>query len=243
MLQITVDALPSDSIDIVLLITTTAARDPLEIVPLFPSKLYFASTSAALSSGVALIGISTNGQYVINATVLGPSKDEYRVAYSNGNTLEVISATQEPTAPLLMSAQLSGDGSFSTLAFNSATNQGGGQGSSSFTCSTLLAFQGSATSDCQWSSDSRSLALFPGPGVIINVGDSVTLLSGTLKAMCPETARDSCSDWRFSPETTVTVLPPLTPTLPSVVISAPDTIGEHYRSESATIHMQRLSLL
>ena len=142
----------------------------------------------------------------------------------------LLSATQEPPAPLLVSAQFSGDGSFAILMFNSATNQAGGRGSSSiFNCSSLLAFRGSAACDCQWSSDSRSLVLFPQPGVIINVGDRVTLLSGTLKAMCPETARDSCSDWKFSRETTVTVLPPLTPTLPLVVISAPDTIGEHCR--------------
>ena len=181
---------------------------------------------------MALTGIATDGQYVVDVAVFGPSNDEYRVAYSNGNTFEIINAMQEPPAPLLMSAQLSGDGSFLTLTFNSGTNQAGGKGSSSFNCSSVLAFTGSAASDCQWSSDARSLVLFPGPGVIIDVGDSVTLLSGALKASCPETARESCSGWRFSRETTVTVLPPLIPMLPSVVISAPDSIGELYRYDA-----------
>lgn len=144
--------------------------------------------------------------------------------YSNGETFVVIGNNEEPPTPLLTSSFFSGDGSFVSVSFDSPTDRAGVMGSSRFNCSSLFKFQGSDLASCQWSKDSMSVVLTPGPSVVIDVGAKVTILPGVLKASCAQLGQ--CANWKYVAASSVAVSPPATPTLPTVVISAPDAIGE-----------------
>ena len=194
----------------------------------FPTAITYLSTAAISSTLLALSGASRTGFYAINVTLSGPSAREYAVSFSRGNTFTIIDLVQEPPPPQLLMARFSSDGASLALTFDSATNQGGGNamGSAPFKCASLFMFQGSAASTCQWSSDASAVTVQLGSASTINVGAPLMLLPRVVKAQCPTVPQTDCSSWKFAANTTVPILLPNNPTIPTVIIMAPDTIGE-----------------
>jgi hypothetical protein len=196
-------------------------------VQLLPSVLRYDNRSAVGTSKDFRLTALSGGNYTLVVSVIGASADEYRVAYIGSRRLTVLSAEATPATPQLLQAVFNNDGSCVTLSFDVATDRGNLYGT--FSCRALVSFVGDGTAQCQWFSDSR-LRVYPaavGVGAVLGVGGNVTLVANTVRARCTEANRAAglCASYIPTASTTVVVTAPSVPTTPSVVISAPSSIG------------------
>jgi hypothetical protein len=219
------EAPPSGSIAVML---QYAGRDQSSAgVQLLPSVLRYDNRSAVgTPKDVRLTALSA-GNYTLVVSVTGASADEYRVAYTGSRRLTVLSAEATPATPQLLQAVFNNDGSYVTLSFDVATDRGNLYGT--FSCRALVRFVGDGTAQCQWFSDSQ-LRVYPaavGVGAVLGVGGNVTLVAHTVRARCTDANRAAglCASYVSTASTTVVVTAPSVPTTPSVVISAPSSIG------------------
>jgi hypothetical protein len=205
-----------------------AGRDhPSVGVQLLPSVLRYDNRSAVGANKDLRLTALGGGNYTLVVSVTGPSADECRVAYIGSRRLTVLSAEATPATPQLLQAVFSNDGSYVTLSFDVATDRGSLYGT--FSCRALVRFVGDGTAQCQWFSDSQ-LRVYPaavGVGSVLGVGGNVTLVANTVRARCSDANRAAglCASYVPAASTTVVVTAPSVPTTPSVVISAPSSIG------------------
>jgi hypothetical protein len=224
-LTVTTDAAPGASIAVQLeyLVQGQLAAG----VRLLPSVLrYDNRTVAGLSKPVSLTAISP-GNYTLRASVTGRSAEEYRIVYAGARRLTVGTADAAPAVPQLLQAIFSDDGSYVTICFDSSTDKGGQYGT--FPCKALLRFVGSSIAQCQWASDSqlRAYPLFMGSNTVLEVGENVSLVGGTVKAKCTDAQRavGLCVSYLPVASATAVVTAPSAPTVPTVIVSAPPAIG------------------
>jgi hypothetical protein len=222
---VALEAPPSASVSVTL---QYAGRDQSSAsVQLLPSVLRYDNGSAGGSiKGVRLTALGA-GNYTLVVSVTGASADEYRVAYIGSRRLTVLSADATPATPQLLQAVFNNDGSYVTLSFDVATDRGNLYGA--FSCRALVRFVGDGRAQCQWFSDSQ-LRVYPaavGVGAVLEVGGNVTLAANTVRARCTDANRAAglCASYVSTASTIVVVTAPSVPTTPSVVISAPSSIG------------------
>jgi hypothetical protein len=204
------------------------ARDQANAgVQLLPSVLRYDNRSAAVTSRDIRLTALGAGNYTLVVSVAGSSAAEYSVVYVGARRLAVLSADATPAVPKPLQAAFSNDGSYVTLSFDSATDRGNQYGT--FSCRALLQFVGGSSAQCQWFSDSQ-LRVYPtatGTGAVLGVGSNVTVIANTVRAKCIDAQRTVavCASYVPVASTTVYAAAPSAPTVPSVVISAPSSIG------------------
>ena len=239
LLSLTLNALPSDAVTVQVISNSSLV--------LFSPR----SFSVARDSGQAALHMHTSlqalppGIYSYRIVLSGPSAAEYVVQYSSGSasssvsamtdSILVLSNSQEPPLVRLQTAIFTDDGSSITISFDSNTNRGNVQGS--FPCGVLFIFPCSAASQCRWLDSKSVLAVGVARGGSCAVPtDRVSLaLHAAIKAACPLRANAlsinsvACplqSLWKnASTVLSVSILAPVNPLTPNVVVSAPSAIG------------------
>ncbi|KAJ1422853.1 REJ domain-containing protein, partial [Ochromonadaceae sp. CCMP2298] len=186
---------------------------------LFPSSISVSSRSPVLfSSSLPALPV---GEYEFSLVLSGASASEFEVVYSS-TRIRVISAVQEPPTPVLQSAVFASDGSHVRLAFDSGTDQGGT--GTKFACSSLFDFDCASASTCAWADSATVLAHVQGAGTCVRPGDSVSLLSATVKAKCQAAKCSAFDQWQTA-SGSVVVAAPVAPVPPTVSVSAPRVLG------------------
>jgi hypothetical protein len=219
------EAPPSDSVAVTL---QYAGRDQSSAgVQLLPSVQRYDNRSAVGTSKDVRLTALRSGNYTLVASLSGPSADEYHVGFASTRRLTVLPADATPSVPRPLRAQFSNDGSYVTLSFDTATDRGSLYGT--FSCRTLVRFIGDSSAQCQWFSDNQ-LRVYPAAvvaGAVLGVGGNATLLANTVRAKCTDANRAAglCASYIAAASATVVVTAPPAPTVPTVVISAPSSIG------------------
>jgi hypothetical protein len=116
-----------------------------------------------------------------------------------------------------------------SVSFDSPTNRAGATGATA--CQSLLRFSGDTSALCLWASDAN-LRIYPGPattaasGGVLGVNSTITVLGGKVRARCTAAFTPvACLQWSAVILTSAQVLAPAEPVSPSVVISAPSSVG------------------
>jgi hypothetical protein len=191
---------------------------------------YLSPTSMAIAAGsainipVTLLSPAVVGTLTVNITLAGSSASGYVVSYSNGYSISIIPTSQQPPAPQLLSATFSSDGSYVTVVFDADTNRGG-QGKAAFVCSNLLNFTSAKLSSCQWDSQGRVVTVKLPTATTLMVTDLVTLKANKLRSGCVTSIGANCSSWTAAIASSVRVRAPAQPSAPSVIVSAPRSVG------------------
>lgn len=189
-----------------------------DIVP-YPAISMF-TLASAISTATVTIQSTAVGEYTASFILSGPSSELYSVV-SGRLDIKVVEATAIPDVPVILTAAFSDSGGTVLVSFDSNTNRGSGAGALSnfFECSTLLAFVGSDTSQCQWSSDSTVIVY---PSVFVYPGNQVSVVNDTIRAKCPTALNTSvCAVMNTAVAGNVTIDSPANPSVPNVIISAP----------------------
>jgi hypothetical protein len=193
---------------------------------LFPTTLSMTASSATTTS-VAFVGVVHSGIYNISVVIGGSAGSDYEVQYTNGFALQVLNRLATPPTPSLSLAQFSSDGSTISLAFDSSTNKGQVTSPNSFQCSLLFTFTGASAAVCRWSVDATTVTVTPSSTYPLSVGALVTVVANKIRAACPSSYNIStCSKWSaVSSSKQMSVVAPSSPTLPTVQMTSPLSIG------------------
>lgn len=194
------------------------------MVYLFPEEFALKNGTNALSQSFSLTQRNTRlgGATALVLQISSACAHEYNVTFPLGQQILVVAPEQPMPAPVLVSAQISNDGTQLIVTFSADTNQAGF--SDRFVCTGAFQFLGAESASCRWTSPMIMVA-YLGPSAVLLPGDNVTTPSRTLKTICTTSAK-RCLTWPFSPSMTVSVLPAAAPVKPTVVISAPAMIGK-----------------
>ena len=223
-IQITMDAPPSQDLLIVL-----SANDGVAVSSLIPGNFSLTSTSALIPLYASVGAATTVNTGIVNVitTLSGASASEYHIVYSQGQSFSVLLHVQPLPPPTLSSVSFSADGT-ALVASLSADSDLAGITRSHFPCSQLFSFtaaSGLNATKCSWS-DPSDIHITLDSSAALNVGDSVTLRGGNIRAACPVNATHTkCAKWSTTPRTATVVLAPVSPVIPTVAISAPSIIG------------------
>ncbi len=218
-MYITLDTLPSDSITVAISAYVNGTTTATNNIMFYPSTVTF---SDVISTKKVTFVSKNAGYYRVVLTISGSSSSEFSSKFvNNNNVVTVLAIGAEPPTPVLLSAKFSDDGSYVTVTFDSATDKAGY--SSKFTCSEILTFSDSSKASCYWSTDGREITVYqPSSSTLLVPGDSVTVVSGTIKAKC---TKDDCSDWTYISSSSVTIATASSPVVPRVLFNAPAVIG------------------
>jgi len=239
---VSVEAPPNYGDDVTLELAMSYQNEAGETVIVSSSNIQFTDNFF----GAIRVPVSENvtahvGTITLTATVTGgTSMFKYNVEYRKGtqsaivehrrllldgeNTITVMDSDEEPPVPVMQSATMSGDGSYSIVTFDSNTDRAGVT-TSSFDCSVLLQFTHSEMYTCSWGSDA-SVIIRPLTSMnVLPIGEDITLIDGVLSARCPESL--DCSAWSSAPSATVTLVLPTSGSMisPVVHVSGPTVIS------------------
>ena len=183
------------------------------ISALSPSSIFNVLVlGAASSSDCYLLRISTNDNSVL------PQAVRFYVSVPEPGTLS------QPSVPKLLSSIMNDDGTSVNVNFDSATNQAATV--STFNCDTIFSFTSSSSSACVWASTSVVTIRFQFmSSKLISVGDSITLRSGKIQALCVTVPTALCVKYTYATAATVTISPPKNPVQPIADISAASTVS------------------
>jgi hypothetical protein len=93
-------------------------------------------------------------------------------------------------------------------------------------CDNLFVFGGAFLSTCSWlNSSAVQIITTPDPVSYLDVGMSMAVLPGRLKAACSAKQVSACEFYAYSNSTSALVLLPLNPMVPQVVLDAPNIIS------------------
>ena len=225
-----------------------------------PSTTFGSAAKGAMLSGnfyLTFLGPITV-VYQVNLVVSGPQAFEF--AQNTSTVVTIIGGGQAPAVPQLSSAQFSVTGQYVTVSFDSATNQAGIT-ANTFACTGLFKFKGAALSTCLWLDSQnvkvvlQSITPATNQSTVLDVGDTVTIRGGLIKAVCR--TGTNCAAYKAlgsarrkllvtSPSTpgaakkrgatavgaqgasdvlSITVSEPSTALVPNVTLTLPSTIG------------------
>jgi hypothetical protein len=211
----------------------------------FPTVVSVVAQSplSALHQAMALDASALSiGTYTLAVTLSGTSQGEFAIQYADSsNTFTVLAVDDVPPAPVLLSAQYSAAGDVIAVLFDVDTDRAGATTSGTrFVCSTVLSFTGAGSHTCAWIDDS-SVAVYikstaalsfvvgiaaynaaAATATAVDVGDSMSVASGVVRAKCRLTA---CTGYP-SVQSSVTVSPPTASPGPKWIISAPRTVSK-----------------
>jgi hypothetical protein len=213
-LSVAVDSPPSAQITV-----TLTHNEPG--VLLKPSAVRITNTSAVGAVRSLQMTAFTAGSYLLTASVTGLSAQQYQVKYVGNRELTVLATAAIPPVPQLLQAMFSNDGGYVAIDFDSSTDRGRQYGT--FPCRALLRFVSDAAAKCQWSTDTQ-LRVFMTSAAVLQVGGNVTLVSNTVRALC-RSGDSSCKGYDPVSSALLTVVPPLSPTTPTVSVAAPSAIS------------------
>jgi hypothetical protein len=103
------------------------------------------------------------------------------------------------------------------VLFSSSTNRGGYL-SSRFACSEVFEFVTSDLAKCVWQ-DAMTATIYVTNDVTVEISDTLTVRSNTIKAECPDDV--DCSAWKYVIESSTLISAPESPSYPVVVIGVP----------------------
>jgi hypothetical protein len=195
-------------------------------VTAMPKTSSFTRTSSLSGQFVLSADASIGGNYSISLSFGGTDVAYYS---SQKSSVQLLSSAALLPAPSLSSVQLSDSGQTVTISFNSPTDKGGIL-DATWQCDRLFAFVGASLSKCTWLSASTVSVSFPiildaaSAAKYLRAGDAVTLRSSLLSAFCSGSAA-TCALNPSSPAKTTNVQAPLNPEQPTIVFTAPRSIG------------------
>ncbi|RYH18455.1 hypothetical protein EON65_27185, partial [archaeon] len=143
-------------------------------------------------------------------------------------TINILSSSDAPPAPIFRSASFSNKGNSMYLIFDSATNLGQKVMGQSWTCADLFDFQGNVLTDCVWINDTTIEGVFSSVSedLLPRIGSRVMLKANLIQAACPNDASESnCEAFTNAAAKNVTLEPPRVPLVPSAILSVPSAIG------------------
>ena len=223
-IALSIDRLPLISISAEVIVTAITSDAVVPFV--FPSIVNVSSTINQQRSWSLAISAQKSGEFDLAVILNGASAAEYTVVYATSTVIVVTAINVPPPVPVLLSGAFSNDGSFVRLMFDSPTDKAGY--SNSFPCSALLSFAGNQKASCRWTSDSQIVVspLFNPtfPSDILSVNSSILLYENVLRAACRE-RKLSCDGWATMPSTVLTVMQPVAPVSPTVVIQMARNLG------------------
>jgi hypothetical protein len=208
-----------------------------KIHPFIPTTLTFLSPGSGSSFSLqrSLVYVRQSpGRYKLVVELSGPSSLSCQVEYPRGQVFEVLGPDQEPSPPVLVSAEFSSDGSSVLVLFDSPTDRGGYW--NVFDCRGVLrTVSVTSSSRCVWLDDS-SFVMYPSTSRVVSssttasllsIGDTLMLKGSVMRAKCRSelSTATPCSGWKFSFAQNVTVTAPSEPAMPVVNLISSASIG------------------
>ncbi len=225
MFQFSLDSNPGVSVKVVpVLYDTSGNVVGSSDVVMIPSSVAFTAGSKVLSGSFYISAVSTSfsGDYYLALNTTGASADEYYVV---NKTVEILSSTAPPPAPILESAVFSGSGSSLLLTFDSETNLANIT-SVVWDCTLLLTFTGDSRASCIWYSDAIISVQFDvyDPSLsYVSVGDSITLSANVLTAKCCD--KCNCTAYDYNDAAVLTIAAPEDSLVPKVNLIFPAEVS------------------
>jgi hypothetical protein len=214
---ISVGSLPSDSLSLQLTCNRTTG--------LLPASVTFSKSLSSFSSVVSIPSSCTTklGVVYITASLTGASSGEYKLVYTKGSAVSIVSSSATPATPTLISTVFSAAGNTLVVTFNAATDKGK-ISQYQFYCSLLFNFTGmSSTQLCTWTSASQATVSL-GSSATVTPGGSFNLLPSTVKAACT-TDSSTCALWDYASAQSVVIGLPSSSLVPVVSISVPAVVS------------------
>ena len=223
--------------------TSTTALLDVSNLDIFPiSKTFTRDDSDTISSLQGEFVIASRykslfGYYSIEMFITGSTALEYQGNIAN---FELLSDYSSPIPPTLLRASFGVNGASVSVVFDSSTDYGISATTSStlsylpstWSCDLILSFIGANVTTCSWISETTIRLSFPSissssttttAAVLIIPGNSITLLSNTVRAAC--VVHTECETYEYSVSSTVYTTAPPTPAAPVVVWNMPIEIG------------------
>ena len=194
-----------------------------------PSYTAFTSSSVLHGQFVLSAGSEVNGTYSMSLSVTGSSREQYAITKS---TVRIASSIIMTPAPTMASCQFTDSGQAVMITFDSATDYAGMK-DVGWPCSSLFQFVNAPLTTCTWIDPLTVKASF---GIVtsilnnivyLNVGDTVTLIGGLLRAFCVDTT-SICKLNPIAQSGSVATLKPRNPSVPSVILIAPRSLGSNF---------------
>lgn len=178
--------------------------------PYVTLKNALTTTASIVAANTASTGTVTISATVVNNTI-------YAVAFQDSrNTFSVVTRTQIPPAPVVLSAVFSSTGSSILVAFDSPTDQAGSRSSGAFACSALFTITDNTTPKCQWRSSSV-VVITPDPNSLLVPSSLILFLGGKVKAPCTLSS-SACNAWPFSAAKVLTLVAPPDAVIPTGMV-------------------------
>lgn len=222
----TISYLPESSVTVTPTLLNTSLSDTApslySIIP--PSYTFSPSSTSSVASFVISGSASSSGSYVLSLQITGSdSKVVSSYNFEGGAKSTILSSESPLPAPNMTTAIFSDNGAQVIVLFDVPTDQAG-ISSASFRCSTLFTFTNATVSTCSFVNASAIFVTF---GTIsaqyLVPGSSVTLKANLIRASCK--SGTVCSKNAYASATTVYVKQPLTPLIPTIILSIPRVLG------------------
>jgi hypothetical protein len=191
---------------------------------LFPMTVTL-GLSSPTASAIAFNGASS-GKCNISAVLSGTDASDFEIVFTNGCVLRVLGSQSVPATPSISSAQFSSDGSSIVVKFDSQTDKGRVASVNNYICSVLFVFSGASQAKCQWNVDATTVTITLSSNYPLVVGAQISVAANKIRAACPTTHNSStCERWPSVSSSSVSVVSPSRPTVPTVHITSPSTVG------------------
>ena len=199
------------------------------MVSVSPSYTAFTSSSVLQGQFILSAGSEVNGTYSMSLSVTGSSREQYAITKS---TVRIASSIIMTPAPTMASCQFTDSGQAVMITFDSATDNAGMK-DVGWPCSSLFQFVNAPLTTCTWIDPLTVKASF---GIVtsilnnivyLNVGDTVTLIGGLLRAFCADTV-SICNLNPIAQSSSVATLKARNPSVPNVILIAPRFLGSNF---------------
>jgi REJ domain len=195
-------------------------------VSVLPAQIAFINSSLLAGRFYLSARSSVSGSYTIKLKISGANAFQFN---GQNTSVAVLSSLSKTPAPSILSSKFSNSGQEVLVTFNKPTDLAG-ISAAIWPCTGLFGFIGAAITSCKWVNASAVIASF---GVVKSVqtsvmylspGANVTLRAGLLRAYCTESV-SFCFSNPTASSARVTTQAPSNPSRPTVVVSAPGTLG------------------
>ena len=194
-----------------------------------PPSITFTSSSVLLGQFVLSATSDVNGTFSLSLGISGSSREQF---VSVASSVRITSSVIVTPPPVMTSCKFTDSGQSALISFDSPTDFGS-ISDVTWLCSTLFAFRSASLTTCTWSDSHTVKASFGAATIVasnityLNLGDTVTLLGGRVKALCTGTAA-VCKSNPFARSSVVTTLKPQNPSPPNVILIAPRSLGSTF---------------
>jgi hypothetical protein len=190
-----------------------------------PNTFSFDPSSGILSASFRLkfLNSKLKGYYNMSLLINGPAASDYNPAIFTR-----IFVSNTPPPPSMLKAIVGDSGSDLFIRFDSPTDSANIPYGKVFACSNLLTFQRANDSQCYWLNSTTIRSFLPLvrslQEPIVQINDSIVLLSEKIKAFCRFGIKD-CLSYNYSTSQSLQLQYPYNPTIPSVRLITQRTVG------------------